>query len=54
MAKSDEAKQPAQVPGDAESPAKGQADRTVERAVRKTDPTEPAQSEQEDPGRKPS
>jgi hypothetical protein len=54
MAKSDEAKQPAQVPGDAESPAKGETDRTVERAVRKTDPTEPAQSEQGSSDRKPS
>ena len=47
MAKSDEAKQPAQVPGDAESPAKGEADRTAERAVRKTDPTEPTQGQHE-------
>jgi hypothetical protein len=54
MAKSDEAKQPAQVPGDAESPAKGETDRTIERAVRHTDPTEPAQSEQQEPGRKSS
>jgi hypothetical protein len=54
MAKPDEAKQPAQVPGDAESPAKGETDRTIERAVRHTDATEPVQSEQQEPGRKPS
>jgi hypothetical protein len=48
MAKSDEAKKPAQVPGDAESPAKGETDRTAERAVRRSDPTEPAQSEHKD------
>jgi hypothetical protein len=54
MTKSDDAKQPTQVPGDAESPAKGETDRTAERAIRHTDPTEPAQSEQKDPGRKPS
>ncbi|HEY7580696.1 MAG TPA: hypothetical protein VH855_24150 [Acetobacteraceae bacterium] len=54
MAKSDEAKQPAQVPGDAESPAKGETDRTIERAVRHTDATEPAQSAQKESDRKPS
>lgn len=54
MAKSDEAKQPAQVPGDAESPAKEERDPTIERGTRHTDPSEPAQSEQKDSGRKPS
>jgi hypothetical protein len=55
MTKPDEAKQqPAQAPGDAESPAKGETDRTIERGIRHTDPTEPAQSEQKDSGRKPS
>jgi len=54
MPKSDEAKQPAQVPGDAESPAKGETDRTTGRAVRQSDPSEPTQSEQKDSGRKPS
>ena len=54
MATSDEGKQPAQVPGDAESSAKGETDQTVERAVRHTDRTEPEQSEHKDAGRKPS
>jgi hypothetical protein len=55
MTKPDEAKQqPAQAPGDAESPAKGETDRTIERGIRHTDPTEPAQSEQKGSGRKPS
>ncbi len=46
MAKADEAK-PAQVPGDAESPAKGKTDRTIEEAIRHSDKTEPVQSAQE-------
>jgi len=54
MTKSDEGKQPAQVPGDAESPPKGETDRTAERAVRHTDATEPVQSEGTEPRRKPS
>lgn len=44
MTKSDEDKQPAQVPGDAESPPKSETDRTAERAVRHSDATEPVQS----------
>jgi len=54
MARADEGKQPAQVPGDAESPPKGETDRTAERAVRHTDATEPVQSAQKEPGPKPS
>jgi hypothetical protein len=54
MTKADEGKQPAQVPGDAESPPKGETDRTAERAVRHTDATEPVQSAQKEPGPKPS
>jgi hypothetical protein len=54
MTKSDEGKQPAQVPGDAESPPEGETDRTAERAVRHTDATEPVQSEETERRRKPS
>jgi hypothetical protein len=53
MTKPDEGKQPAQVPGDAESPPKGETDRTAERAVRHTDATEPVQSPQKESDRKP-
>ena len=49
MAKSDQGKQqPAFVPGDAESPVKGKPDRTIKDAVRHTDKTEQAQSNQKD------
>jgi hypothetical protein len=54
MTKADEGKQPAQVPGDAESPPKGESDRTAERAVRHTDATEPVQSADKKSGRQPS
>jgi hypothetical protein len=53
MAKSDEGKQPAQVPGDAESPPKDETDRTVEHAVRHIDATEPVQSPRKESDRKP-
>ena len=46
-------RQPAQVPGDAESPPKDAPDRTAERAIRRTDKTEPVQTERKDPRRKP-
>jgi hypothetical protein len=35
---------PAQVPGDAESPPRGEKDQTIKESVKKTDPTEPVQS----------
>jgi hypothetical protein len=54
MTKSDAGKQPAQVPGDAESPPTGEIDPTAERAVRQIDATEPVPSGQKEPGRKPS
>jgi hypothetical protein len=54
MTKSDEGQQPAQIPGDAESPPKAEADQTAERAVRHSDTTEPVQSEATEPGRKSS
>jgi len=54
MTKADEGTQPAQVPGDAESPPKGETDRTAERAVRHTDATEPVQGGQKKPGSEPS
>lgn len=52
MERPDEAQQPAQVPGDAESPPKGESDQTAERANRHTDPTEPVQSERRKTGGK--
>jgi hypothetical protein len=54
MTKADEGKQPAQVPGDAESPPKAETDRTAERAVRHIDATEPVQSARKEASRKPS
>lgn len=45
-------KSPAQVPGDAESPAKGSKDPTVETAVRHTDKTEPTHSAADKKGTK--
>jgi hypothetical protein len=39
-------KQPAQVPGDAESPPKGAGRKTAAEAIRHSDPTEPVQSAQ--------
>jgi hypothetical protein len=54
MTKSDEEKQPAQVPGDAESPPKGETDRTAEHAVRRIDVTEPVQSGETEPSSKSS
>lgn len=45
---------PAQVPGDAESPPRAEPDRSAERAVQHTDPTEPVPSQQDQPGRKPA
>lgn len=41
-------KQPAQVPGDAESPPSSEADPNAARAVTRTDRTEPTQSERKD------
>ncbi len=38
-------KSPAQVPGDAESPPKGNTDATAKRAIRHTDETEPVQGQ---------
>lgn len=49
MAK-DEAKRPAQVPGDAESPGNGETDRAIKDGLRRTDKTEPTQSEREGTG----
>jgi hypothetical protein len=37
---------PAQVPGDAESPPRSEADRTARKAVNHSDPTEPEQASQ--------
>jgi hypothetical protein len=54
MTKSDEGKQPAQVPGDAESPPRGETDPTAERAVWQIDATEPVPSGQKESSRKPS
>jgi hypothetical protein len=54
MANTEQAKQPAQVPGDAESPPQEETDRTAERAIRHADVTEPVQSEPKDSGRKPA
>jgi hypothetical protein len=39
-----DAKQPAQVPGDAESPPKGETSQTIRDAIRQSDPTEPVQT----------
>jgi hypothetical protein len=36
-------KQPAQVPGDAESPPRDETDQTIEKSIRHTDKTEPVQ-----------
>lgn len=47
-----EAAQPAQVPGDAESPAEGTPHPTIERAVQQSDRTESIQSEQQGKGDK--
>ncbi|HEY1931865.1 MAG TPA: hypothetical protein VGG99_07635 [Acetobacteraceae bacterium] len=44
--------QPAQVPGDAESPPKGEEDRTAKGAVKRTDRTEPVESEQTSAGKR--
>ncbi|HUN40114.1 MAG TPA: hypothetical protein VMU81_07475 [Acetobacteraceae bacterium] len=38
-----ETQTPAQVPGDAESPPRSEADRTARKAVNQTDRTEPTQ-----------
>ncbi len=51
MAKPEEAARPAQVPGEAESPAQGKTDRTVKDAIRHTDKTEPAKSSRDEPER---
>jgi hypothetical protein len=51
---SNPAAKPAQVPGDAESPPRSEADRTAENAVKHTDRTEPAQSRQDSPAGKPA
>jgi len=45
MAKPDEAEQPAQTPGDAESPSKNESDATIEQAVRNIDKTELAKGD---------
>ena len=52
MPESTDKKQPAQVPGDAESPSKAEQDRTASHAVTHSDKTEPTQSQQTD--RKPA
>ena len=39
-----QAKQPDRSPGEAEAPAQGTTDHTVEQAIRKTDKTEPVQA----------
>ena len=44
MSTSKQTDQPARVPGDAEAPPQGALKRVVEKAVQKTDPTEPVQS----------
>ena len=46
MPESTDKKQPAQVPGDAESPAKADQDRNAGHAVEHSDKTEQTQSEQ--------
>ncbi len=48
MDKTNQSRQPAQVPGDAESPAKGKSDRSIKQAVRHSDKTEPVQSARKD------
>ena len=50
----EKAKQPAQVPGDAESPPKGEKDTTPGKAIRHTDPTEPERSSNDTPPHKPA
>lgn len=42
-------KRPAQVPGDAESPPKGERSPATEKAPNHTDPTEPVRSGQDKP-----
>jgi hypothetical protein len=44
MPEQKDSSQPAQVPGDAESPPRGEKDPTIEEAVKKIDPTEPVQN----------
>lgn len=44
MEKSANRDKPARVPGDAEAPAKGTSDPTIEQAVGHSDATEPTQS----------
>jgi hypothetical protein len=57
MTRHTQSEQPAQVPGDAESPAKGKtdrkSDRTIEQAIRHSDKTEPVQSERKDSAKRP-
>ncbi len=43
MAKQEQAGQPAQVPGDAESPVNSEADDTAKNGIRHIDETEPVQ-----------
>ncbi len=43
MSSSTEKKQPAQVPGDAESPPRGESYPTIEKSIRHSDKTEPVQ-----------
>ena len=50
----EKAKQPAQVPGDAESPPKDEKDSTPGKAIRHTDPTEPNRTEKDIASRKPA
>lgn len=49
MPQSSEASRPAQVPGDAESPPRSEADRTANNAIRHSDKTEPTQSKPQQP-----
>jgi hypothetical protein len=44
-------KQPAQVPGDAESPPRDETDQTIEKSIRHTDKTEPVQGNPKESGK---
>ena len=50
----EKAKQPAQVPGDAESPPRDEHDATPGKANRHTDPTEPVRTQKDIPPHKPA
>ena len=50
----EKAKQPAQIPGDAESPPRDEKDTTTSEAIRHTDPTEPERAGKDIPRRTPA